>query len=256
MQRRALLECEADPSWLTQEYHRSATLVGPLDQIATGLCERLPRRTTPSIVGRPARTSPEPPPGAPDGSYADFGAFLARLGEQMRPDTTVVLDTGAHTVWAAQHLRLTQRQQVLVSSRLGTMGFSLPAAVAAQLADPNGRVVAVCGDGGFQMVAGELATMVQYGLAHRGGRRRQRRVRERPRPAGGPLRHDSAQPRLRRAGQSLQRRRCCRRRTSDVDGVLRAAFAQLKRPTLLAVRCDPAVMAPLSRWEPAARLGD
>lgn len=46
--------------------------------------------------------------------------------------------------------------------------------------------------------------------------------------------------------------------TSDVGAVLRAAFAQLKRPTVLEVRCDPAVMAPLSRWEPnaAARLGD
>ena len=90
--------------------------------------------------------------------------FLLRLGEQLPAEAVVVLDTGVHTLWAAQYLRLTRRQRVLVSSHLGFMGFSLPAAIAAQLAAPESPVVAICGDGGFQMVASELGTAVQFGL--------------------------------------------------------------------------------------------
>src|SRR5207237_429339 len=71
---------------------------------------------------------------------------------------------GDRTLWAAQYLPLRRRQRVIVSSHLGTMGFSLPAAIAAQLAAPERPVVAVCGDGGFQMVVGELATAVQQQL--------------------------------------------------------------------------------------------
>ena len=76
-------------------------------------------------------------------------------------EAVVTLDTGVHTLWSAQYLRLTRRQRVMVSSRLGFMGFSLPAAIAAQLASPQSPVVAICGDGGFQMVASELGTAVQ-----------------------------------------------------------------------------------------------
>jgi glyoxylate carboligase len=51
------------------------------------------------------------------------------------------------------------------------MGFSLPAAIAAQLKQPDHSVIAICGDGGFQMVVGELATAVQYRLPNVGSAR-------------------------------------------------------------------------------------
>ena len=64
-------------------------------------------------------------------------SFLLRLGEALPADAVVVFDTGVHTLWAAQYLRLTRRQRVMVCSHLGIMGFSLPAAIAAQLASPG-----------------------------------------------------------------------------------------------------------------------
>ena len=61
-----------------------------------------------------------------------------------------VTDVGQHQMWAAQHLNLTQPRSWITSGGMGTMGFGLPAAMGAQLACPDSRVVAICGDGGLQ----------------------------------------------------------------------------------------------------------
>jgi acetolactate synthase-1/2/3 large subunit len=67
-------------------------------------------------------------------------------------------------MWVAQFYPFTKTRQLITSGGLGTMGFGLPAAVGAQLALPDQLVVAVVGDGGFQMTNQELATAVQYEL--------------------------------------------------------------------------------------------
>ena len=68
-------------------------------------------------------------------------------------------------MWAAQFYPFTRVRQLITSGGLGTMGFGLPAAIGAQLSSPDGLVVAVVGDGGFQMTNQELATAVQYNLS-------------------------------------------------------------------------------------------
>jgi acetolactate synthase-1/2/3 large subunit len=67
-------------------------------------------------------------------------------------------------MWVAQFYPFTQTRQLITSGGLGTMGFGLPAAIGAQLACPDKLVIAVVGDGGFQMTNQELATAVQYDL--------------------------------------------------------------------------------------------
>ena len=171
VQHRALIQCEAEFSFLTHEYHRDRTLVGPLAAICDGLRTRVrPRPASAALADLAAERAAferhlagEPEPAGAGGTVHPR-EFLLRLGESLPADTVVTLDTGVHTLWAAQYLRLTRRQRVLVSSHLGIMGFSLPAAIAARLAAPASPVVAICGDGGFQMVASELGTAVQYGL--------------------------------------------------------------------------------------------
>ena len=79
-------------------------------------------------------------------------------------EAVVTTDVGQHQMWVAQFYPFTKARQLITSGGLGTMGFGLPAAVGAQLALPNQLVVAVVGDGGFQMTNQELATAVQYGL--------------------------------------------------------------------------------------------
>ena len=79
-------------------------------------------------------------------------------------DAIIVTDVGQHQMWVAQFYPFSKTRQLITSGGLGTMGFGLPAAVGAQLALPNQLVVAVVGDGGFQMTNQEIATAVQYDL--------------------------------------------------------------------------------------------
>ncbi|HEX6184057.1 MAG TPA: biosynthetic-type acetolactate synthase large subunit [Pyrinomonadaceae bacterium] len=76
----------------------------------------------------------------------------------------LVTDVGQHQMWAAQFYPLDGARRWVTSGGLGAMGFGLPAAVGAQLARPDQLVVAVVGDGGFQMTNQELATAVQYNV--------------------------------------------------------------------------------------------
>jgi acetolactate synthase I/II/III large subunit len=76
----------------------------------------------------------------------------------------ITTDVGQHQMWAAQFYPFTRSRQWITSGGLGAMGFGLPSAVGAQLACRDQLVVAVVGDGGFQMTNQELATAVQYGL--------------------------------------------------------------------------------------------
>ena len=76
----------------------------------------------------------------------------------------VTTDVGQHQMWVAQFYPFTKTRQLITSGGLGTMGFGLPAAIGAQLACRDELVVAVVGDGGFQMTNQELATAVQYDL--------------------------------------------------------------------------------------------
>ena len=90
-------------------------------------------------------------------------ALLKRLSE-LAPDAVVACDVGQHQMWVAQHWRLDHPRKHLTSGALGAMGFGLPAAIGAQLQDPDARVVCVSGDGSIMMNIQELATLKRYGL--------------------------------------------------------------------------------------------
>lgn len=79
------------------------------------------------------------------------------------PKSIYVTDVGQHQMWATQYLELDKDSQLITSGGLGTMGFGLPAAIGAKLANPEKNVVCVTGDGGFQMNIQEMATAVTQG---------------------------------------------------------------------------------------------
>jgi acetolactate synthase-1/2/3 large subunit len=76
----------------------------------------------------------------------------------------IVTDVGQHQMWEAQYYHHEEPRTLITSGGLGTMGFALPAAIGAKFACPDKEVWVIAGDGGFQMTAAELATIVQEGI--------------------------------------------------------------------------------------------
>ena len=99
---------------------------------------------------------------AKDG-YVFPGRLLRLLGERLREDAAVCVDVGQNQIWACKHLRL-NGARFLTSGGLGTMGYAIPCAVGVKTADPQRQVVAVCGDGSFQMSMNELAAVKAGGF--------------------------------------------------------------------------------------------
>lgn len=89
---------------------------------------------------------------------------IQKLKELSDDDVIVATDVGQHQMWTAQFFGFTRPRTLLTSGGLGTMGYGLPAAMGAQVAFPDRQVIAVCGDGGFQMNLQEIATLVQNRL--------------------------------------------------------------------------------------------
>ncbi|MGH9595457.1 MAG: biosynthetic-type acetolactate synthase large subunit [Edaphobacter sp.] len=79
--------------------------------------------------------------------------------------TIIVTDVGQHQMWEAQYYKHDAPRTLITSGGLGTMGFALPAAIGAKVACPEKDVWVIAGDGGFQMTAAELSTIVQEQLA-------------------------------------------------------------------------------------------
>ena len=87
---------------------------------------------------------------------------IETLHEVTNGDAVIVSDVGQHQMWAAQFYPFKRSRQWINSGGLGTMGFGLPAALGAQIALPDAQVIAIVGDGGFQMTNQEIITAIQY----------------------------------------------------------------------------------------------
>lgn len=104
------------------------------------------------------------PKRSPNPQYVDPAAFITRLSECMQEDGVYVADVGQNQIWSCAY-HVVKDGCFLTSGGMGTMGYSIPAAMGAKLACPKKQVIAVCGDGSFQMSMMELATMRQHGIA-------------------------------------------------------------------------------------------
>ena len=90
--------------------------------------------------------------------------MVARLNGQIDEQTIVICDIG-DALFAGTELKTHERTDFISAAYYTSMGFSVPAALGAQVARPNDRVLVLCGDGAFQMTGMELSTIVRHGFA-------------------------------------------------------------------------------------------
>ena len=100
----------------------------------------------------------------PDNGHLYAAHVINDLWRETDGNAIVVTDVGQHQMWEAQYYKHNTPRSLITSGGLGTMGFALPAAIGAKIAQPDAEVWVVVGDGGFQMTMCELATVMQENI--------------------------------------------------------------------------------------------
>ena len=89
---------------------------------------------------------------------------LKELNDILKGEAIIVTDVGQHQMWSAQYMTYQNPDSIVTSGGAGTMGFGVPAAIGAQVAAPDKKVVLIVGDGGYQMTFQEIMLIKQYNL--------------------------------------------------------------------------------------------
>ena len=162
------IHIEIDPAELNKNVKVDVPLIGDLREVLEELLPRIGGRdgaawlkTIDGLKGEAAKRDIK--------NLADSGHLYAAhvindIWRMTGGDAIVVTDVGQHQMWEAQYYHHEKPRTLITSGGLGTMGFALPAAIGAKFACPDREVWVIAGDGGFQMTAAELATIVQEGI--------------------------------------------------------------------------------------------
>ena len=157
-----ILHIDVDPAEINKNIAAHYSLVGSVRELLTRLLPLIQPRTEsewnqeiaqwkqhlPAMYSKKTRLHPK---------FA-FEYINRRLGD----DTIITTEVGQHQMWAAQFYPFAKPRTFLTSGGLGTMGYGTGAAIGAQLANPDRRVVHIAGDGSFRMNCNELATIAHY----------------------------------------------------------------------------------------------
>ena len=160
-----VIHIDADPRELNKLRRADLAVHADAGSALRALCAMLkpcPRTSWLARIGElrrafPSGASNSESPQQPQG-------LIARIARLAGPERAVSTDVGQHQMWMAQHYPLRHPQRWLTSGGLGTMGFGIPAAIGAALANPEQGALCVTGDGSLLMNVQELATLADLGL--------------------------------------------------------------------------------------------
>ena len=160
-----ILQLDIDPAEFDKNIISDSHVVGDIKEILTILNSRLEKREHKDWMDRVQEAKRRFPMKVTLESKRPR-EILKALDDVLstEKDAFVATEVGQHQMWAAQYLKHNKPRHFLTSGGLGTMGFGTGAAIGAQIANPEARVVNVAGDGSFRMNCNELATIARYKL--------------------------------------------------------------------------------------------
>jgi acetolactate synthase-1/2/3 large subunit len=173
-QRAKKIHIEIDPSEINKNVRVDVALIGDLRGVLETLLPLLPKRTDTGwlrhIHASKGTAAVRDIINLPDNGHLYAAHVIHDIWREAQAagreqDTIIVTDVGQHQMWEAQYFKHEAPRSLVTSGGLGTMGFALPAAIGAKTACPHKDVWVIAGDGGFQMTAAELSTIVQEKLA-------------------------------------------------------------------------------------------
>jgi acetolactate synthase-1/2/3 large subunit len=161
-----IIQIDIDSAEFNKNIDVDLKLKGDAKRILARLNELLPQSSRPEWMGMAADWKKSYPlvQEAPSPGAVTPQEVLKTLNRLTGSDAIIVTEVGQHQMWAAQYYEFRRPRQFISSGGLGTMGFGLGAALGAQVANPDRRVINVAGDGSFHMNCNELSTLAQYNI--------------------------------------------------------------------------------------------
>lgn len=161
--RTRVIHIDIDPAEIRKNMEANIPLVGDARLVLEELCGSCPVAGTGLWLEELRQKQGEGPSFLDQPAFVNPHRLIRALSERLEEDAVYVADVGLNQIWSAQSVTL-KNGRFLTSGGMGTMGYALPAAMGARLASTARQVVAVMGDGGFQMSMQELATLRQHDI--------------------------------------------------------------------------------------------
>jgi len=155
-----IIHIDVDPAEIGKNIPAHIPLVGDCKHILKELTEKLGSAERADWLAELSEVKNAVPKEDETEGYVNPKMFIRKLSAKLPDDTICVADVGQNQIWTCNNFQF-KGGRFLTSGGMGTMGYSIPAAVGAKFASNDSEVVAVCGDGSFQMQMMELATIVQ-----------------------------------------------------------------------------------------------
>jgi acetolactate synthase-1/2/3 large subunit len=162
------IHIDIDPSEINKNVRADVALIGDLREVLELLLPLVGKRTDTKwlkeINALKGDASVRDIVNLPDNGHLYAAHVINDLWRETGGNAVIATDVGQHQMWEAQYYKHDASRTLITSGGLGTMGFALPAAIGAKVACPEKEVWVIAGDGGFQMTAAELSTIVQENL--------------------------------------------------------------------------------------------
>lgn len=159
-----IIHIDIDPAEIGKNMTAHIPIVGDIRLVLSELAAKVENNVSQDWIDRVFGLKAKyPPRGEAREDCVEPRVFIRDLSAMMKEDAILAADVGQNQIWAARNFNV-KEGRFLTSGGLGTMGYSVPAAIGAKIAKPHRQVVAVCGDGSFQMCMCELGTLIQNGV--------------------------------------------------------------------------------------------